>query len=83
MPPHDNIANLDAPCASLKDNLLGAEVALSTPSGYVNGKVKRRKVDPSTKLLIGILITTTPSSILGFMRWKCPMAPTMIILPMF
>ena len=53
MPSHDNIANLDAPCTSLKDTLLGAEVTLPTSDGYVEGEVKHRKVDPSTKLLIG------------------------------
>ena len=53
MPFHDDIKNLDAPCASLTDSLLGAEVTLPTSDGYVSGKVKRRKVDPSTNLLQG------------------------------
>ena len=53
MPYHDDLKNLDAPCAALKDSLLGAEVMLPTPQGLINGKVKRRKVDPSTNLLVG------------------------------
>ena len=53
MPYHDNIKGLDAPSAILNDSLLGAEVTLPSPQGLINGKVKRRKVDQSTNLLVG------------------------------
>ena len=53
MPCHDDIRNLDAPCASLTDTLLGAEVTLPSAEGHVQGKVKRRKIDPETNMPIG------------------------------
>ena len=53
MPYHDDVRSLDAPCTSLDDTLLRAEVTLPTSDGYVNGKVKRRKVDPLINLLQG------------------------------
>ena len=53
MPFHDDVRNLDAPCASLTYTLLGAEVTLPSADGHVQGKVKRRKVDPETNMLLG------------------------------
>lgn len=53
MPYHDDVGNLDAPCASFVDNLSGASVDLPGPRGQVHGKVKRRKVDPEINLLVG------------------------------
>ena len=53
MPYHDDIKNVDAPSASLNDTLLGAEVAIPSSDGFITGKVKRRKIDPTTKMLIG------------------------------
>ena len=53
MPYHDDIKNLDAPCAAFTDNLIGADVALPSSCGTIQGKVKRRKVDPDTNLLVG------------------------------
>ena len=53
MPCHDDIKNLDAPAAALNDTLIGADIAIPGPDGDIRGKVKRRKVDPATNLLVG------------------------------
>ena len=53
MPHHDELRHIDAPCAELNDNLIGAEVNFSTEDGPVLGRIKRRKRDQDTNLLIG------------------------------
>ena len=53
MPCHDDIRNLDAPCAAFADALIGADVTLPSANGQVTGNVKRRKIDPETNMLLG------------------------------
>ncbi len=53
MPYHDDVHGLDAPCAELQDNLVGAEVNIPTEDGNILGKVKKRKRDHETNMLIG------------------------------
>ena len=53
IPYHDDINHLDAPCAAFTDTLIGADVMLPSSCGSVKGKVKRRKGDPETNLLVG------------------------------
>ena len=55
MPYHDDVRNLDAPCAcaTLNNTLLGAEVTLPTPDRYVRGEIKKRKVNPTSNMLLG------------------------------
>ena len=50
---HDDVRNLDAPCVAFTDTLLGADVTLPSADGHVQCKVKRRKVDPETNMLLG------------------------------
>ena len=53
MPYHDDIKGLDAPVTAFNDNLIGADVSIPGPDGTMLGKVKRRKTDPETNLLLG------------------------------
>lgn len=53
MPLHDDIKNLDAPCAEFTDSLIGADVTLPSADGQVRGKVKRRKIDQESNMLLG------------------------------
>ena len=53
MPYHDEVKHLDPPCAELNDNLIGAEVNIPTEDGHMLGKIKKRKRDHETNLLIG------------------------------
>ena len=53
MPYHDEYPNIDAPCAELQDNLVGAEVNIPTEGGTMIGRVKRRKRDSDTNMLVG------------------------------
>ena len=53
MPYHDDYPNLDAPCVETQDNLVGAEVNIPTENGMLLGKVKKRKRDKETNMLLG------------------------------
>ena len=53
MPYHDNYPNIDAPCTKLLDTLVGAEVNILSECGMMLGKVKKRKRDSDTNLLMG------------------------------
>ena len=54
MPHHDEVRHLDSPCAELNDNLIGAEVNIPTEDGPMLEKIKKRKRDHETNLLIGL-----------------------------
>ena len=51
MPYHDDVKNLDAPCAAFTDALIGADVALPSSCGIYTREGKKKEGRPRHKLI--------------------------------